>query len=115
MTLENKVKNKNVIEVPDDTDDLFKKITVKLGRFYNFDLPRAIVNYYDIEVGDVLCCELVEIESKNGKRPIEGEVLIDIGSDGDMYGAFQSFIPDRYNFEYYQVLTMNIKKIVKSS
>lgn len=115
MVLENKIKNENIIEVPEDTESMFKRIMVEIYRC-DFDFSNAISNYYELENGDGLYCELVETQYLDKKEQIGQGVFININEDGcGLHGEFERFVCERYNLHKEKVVTLNIKKIIRNS
>jgi len=89
-----------------DIPEVFKKVWVKLqwGRGEEFTVPYGILNFYKLENGDALHCELVRVEGeqKGKSKDINEEVLIDILSPrGEMHGRFPEGFFQRHSLEDY--------------
>lgn len=107
-----------------EVEPIFQELYVKLGygEGEEFDIPRGIVNYYSLEEGDALHCEIVELKgprrstSKTQEvKKIGKDTLVDIVGLAEVHGVFPPATFDLYNMEAYEYALLKIKKAIKRS
>ncbi|MCK4223650.1 MAG: hypothetical protein KAX39_00625 [candidate division Zixibacteria bacterium] len=103
-----------------EVEPIFQELYVKLGygEGEEFDIPRGIINYYSLEEGDALHCELLELKGlRNGDKQkvkkIGKDILVDIVGLDEAHGVFPPATFGLHNMEDYEYALLKIKKAIK--
>ena len=114
----NEKKEMNEKEEKKDVSSALQEVYVDydyVGHFGQFDLPRGIVNYYELSKNDALLCELVELrkslkENQEDVKKIGKDILVDIISNTQ--GEFPRPTMDLYDMGNYKYALLKIKSVI---
>lgn len=106
-------------KIGSEVEKIFREMYVKLscGIGNEFEIPMGIKNYYSLEVGDALYCEIVSLQDKGGEnvRKIGVDVLVDIfkENEGVPLGRIPEAIFDLYEMQKNEYAHLRIKGIIR--